>query len=256
MASWTAKDPSSTLDYVYRIPLDAGDSVASIAAVTFTRLAGTATIQSTSLAAAPATTSAGYGQDFTVWLSGGVDQETDVFKIVWTTVQARTNDDIITLPVIANAQLPTLDLVNFTAPLPGHLQQRYPVFATVAASTIQFWLTDALRFVKNNWRASDYPIGIMALAAHNMAIQGLVTDANAAQIPGGVDRFKMGPMEISLTQQAANAKLGGDLSSTRYGVEYQTLRMANTGGPRVAASGVPPYGLYPAGWPAGPLGGF
>lgn len=250
MTSWPAKDPNAVLDFVYRIPLDAGDSVAAIGNVTFTRISGTATIQSTSLAGAPTTTAAGYGQDFTAWISGGVDQETDVFKVVWTTAQTRTNDDIITLPIIANVQLVALDLVNFTAPLPGHLQQRYPAFASVAASTIQFWLTDAQRFVKNNWRASDYPVGIMALAAHNMAIQGLVTDGNTAQIPGGVDRFKMGPMEFSLTQQAANAKLSGDLTSTRYGVEFQTLRMANTGGPRVAATGTLPYVLYPTAWPS------
>jgi hypothetical protein len=250
MTSWTAKDPSAVLSYAYRIPLAAGDSVAAIGNVTFTRLSGTATIQSTSLSAAPNTTTAGYGQDLTVWISGGADQETDVFKVVWTTVQGRTNDDIITLPIIANVQLVALDLVNFTAPLPGHLQLRYPAFASVAAATIQFWLTDAQRFVKNNWRASDYPVGLMALAAHNMAIQGLVTDGNTAQIPGGVDRFKMGPMEFNLTQQAANAKLGGDLTSTRYGVEYQTLRLANTGGPRVAATGVPPYSIYPNAWPS------
>jgi hypothetical protein len=245
MTSWPAKDPGATLDYVYRIPLDAGDSVAAIGNVAFTRLAGTATIQSTSLAAAPSTTATGFGQDVTVWISGGADQETNVFKIVWTTALTRTNDDIIT-----NVQLVALDLVNFTAPLPGHLQQRYPAFATVPAATIQFWLTDAQRFVKNNWRASDYPVGIMALAAHNMAIQGLVTDGNTAQIPGGVDRFKIGPMEFSLTQQAANAKLSGDLTSTRYGVEFQALRLANTGGPRVAASGVPPYSIYPTAWPS------
>jgi hypothetical protein len=250
MTSWPAKDPNAVLSFVYRIALDAGDSVAAIASLTFTRLSGTATIQSTSLAAAPNTTTLGYGQDLTVWVSGGVDQETDVFKVVWTTVQGRTNDDIITLPIIANIQLVALDLVNFTAPLPGHLQLRYPAFASVPAATIQFWLTDALRFVKNNWRASDYPVGIMALAAHNMAIQGLVTDGNTAQIPGGVDRFKMGPMEFSVTQQAANAKLAGDLTSTRYGVEFQTLRLANTGGPRVAATGVPPYSIYPNAWPS------
>jgi Protein of unknown function (DUF4054) len=255
MTSWPAKDPGATLDYVYRIALEPGDSVANLAAVSFISLSGTVVIQSKALAAVPNTTTAGYGQDLTVWLAGGVDQETDVFKVAWTTVKTRVNDDIITLNVASN-QLPALDLVNFTAPLPGHLQTRYPAFAAVPYATIAMWLSDAQRFVKTNWRPSDYPVGIMALAAHNMSIHGIVSDGNAAQIPGGVDRFKMGPMEISLTPAAANAKLGGDLTSTRYGVEFQELRAANTGGPRVAASGVPPYNLYPLGWPNGPLGGY
>lgn len=242
--NWNNKDPAAVVDYVYRIPLDAGDSVASIASVTFFSLSGTVVIQSKSLAASPNTTSEGYGQDLTVWLSGGVDGETDVFKVTWTTAQTRTNDDIVTLNV-ANVQLPALSLTTWANPLPGHLSQRYPAFANVAFSTIQYWLTDAQRFVTTSWRASDYPFGIMALAAHNMAIRGLVSDGAAAQVPGGVNRFKMGPMEFELTKEAANAKLGGDLTSTVYGLEYQTLLNANLGGPRIADSGYPIDGVWP-----------
>lgn len=245
--SWPAKDPSAVLDYVYRIPLDASDSVASVSNVTLTKLAGTATIQSQSLAS-PNTTSDGYGQDFTVWLSGGADGETDVFKIAWTTVQTRSNDDIITLPIVANAQLVALDLLTYTPPLPGHLVARYPAFANVSTATIQAWLTDAQRFVSTCWRPGDYPIAIMALAAHNMAVGGLVTDSGTAQIPAGVSRFKMGPVEFQLTDQAANAKFGGDLTATRYGVEFQALQRANFAGPRVAPSGVSLDSYYPDVW--------
>jgi hypothetical protein len=248
MPSWPAKDPSAVLDYVYRVPLNAGDSVAAIGNVTFTRLSGTVTIQSTSLASAPNTTSEGYGQDVTVWLSGGVDGETDVFKIAWVTVQTRANDDIITLNVASN-QLAALDLVNYTVPLPGHLVLRYPAFASVPFAIIEYWLTDAQRFVANSWRSSDYPIALMALAAHNMSVAGLAPDTSGLQIAGGISRFKMGPMEVALTPEAANARLAADFTSTRYGVEFMSLRAANVGGPRVAPSGTPFYGVYPVGWP-------
>lgn len=242
--SWPSKDPSAVLDFIYRIPLDANDSIANISAVTFTQLAGTCVIASKSLAAAPDTTSDGYGQDLTVWLSGGADGETDVFQVSWTTTLTRQNDDILTLPV-ANADLPALDLVNYTAPLPGHLTARYPAFAGVPFTTIQMWLTDAERFVTTGWRSKDYPVAIMALAAHNMAIQGLGTDNSDAQIPGGVTSFKMGPMQINLTPQAANAKLAGDVTSTRYGAEYAFLRDMNFGGPELAPSGLPLDGIWP-----------
>jgi hypothetical protein len=251
---WTAKDPQAVLDYVYRIPLNAGDHVSS-ATPWITKLSGTVAIASQSLAVAADTTAEGYGQDVTVWLSGGTDGETCVFKAAWSTAGGRANDDIITLNVASN-QIAALDLVNYTVPLPGHLTMRYPAFASVPFAIIEYWLTDAQRFVGNSWRSSDYPIALMALAAHNMSVAGLAPDTSGLQIAGGISRFKMGPMEVALTPEAANARLAADFTSTRYGVEFMTLRRANVGGPLVAPTGTPLYGAYPGVYPAGWPGWF
>jgi hypothetical protein len=246
MTSWAAKDPDAVLDYVYRIALDAGDSVATHSLAV---LSGTVSIDSESIAAAPDTTDEGYGQDVTVWLSGGAAGETAVFRIAWITTDTRENDDVITLPVIESDIVP-LVLTGYAKPAPADLLTRYPAFADVPVATIAYWLADAERYVTDAWTEGDYAAGLMALAAHNMALAGYGTEAAALSgIPNGVSRFKSGALEVNFTDAAANARVGGDLTSTRYGVEYQSLLARNRGGPLVAPTGVPPDGVYPEVWP-------
>jgi hypothetical protein len=174
MSVFPSKDPDAVLDYVYRIPLDAEDSVT---AHTFTRLTGSVNIDSESIAAAPDTTSDGYGQDVTVRLSGGTDGETSVFQATWTTAGGRDDDDVITL-FVSSHEYAALVLTGYAKPLPPHLKQRYPAFTAVDAGTIQYWLTDAERSVDATWIEGDYAAALMALAAHNMTIAG-ISDAAA-----------------------------------------------------------------------------
>lgn len=244
--TWPSKDPDAVLDYVYRVPLDVTDSIAP-GQVAVTKLSGDVTIDSFTLAAAPDTTAEGYGQDVTLWLSGGTDGETSVFRIAWTTVATREDDAIVTLAIAAH-ELPVLALTGYAKPLPGHLAARYPAFASVDGSTVQYWLTDAERFVSAIWSEGDYAAGLMALAAHNMALAGLGSDAAAlAGVPAGVTRMKSGSLELGFTEAAANARLNG---STRYELEYRTLLRRNLGGPIVGATGlVDAYDTYPPGRP-------
>lgn len=240
MVSWPAKDPDAVLDYVYRIPLDAGDSVSS-GTPWVTKLSGDVVIDSQSLASPPDTTDAGYGQDVTVWLSGGTDGETAVFRIAWETSGGRQNDDVITLPVIESDITEPLALTGYAKPAPGHLTARYPAFDGVATSTIQYWLTDAERYVTTDWSEGDYAAGLMALAAHNMSVAGLGTDAAAlSALPAGVTRIKSGSFEASMTDAAANGRLTGGAGSTRYGQEYMGLLRRNRAGPVIMPSGVAP----------------
>jgi hypothetical protein len=241
MASWAAKDPDAVFDYVYRIPLDVGDSIAPGQA-TLTRLSGTAAINSQSLAATPDTVDGQFGQALTAWISGGDDGETDVYQIAWTTVGGRTDDDIITLAIVSK-EIAALALTGYAKPLPGHLIARYPAFADVPASTVQAWLTDAERFVTTAWAEGDYAAGLMSLAAHNLALAGFGTRGAAlAELPAGVSRFKSGTLDVTLTDAAANARMNGGYDSTLYGAEYQLLLRRNRGGPLVQDTGVVPLG--------------
>jgi hypothetical protein len=252
VAIWPSKDPDAVLDYTYRIPLDASDSISSGNA-TVTKLSGDVVIDSQSLAAAPDTVDGVYGQLVTIWLSGGTNGETALFQIAWTTTATRKDDALIQLPV-ASAEIVALALTGYAKPLPGHLVARFPAFAGVDPSTIQYWLSDAERFVGNSWGQGDYAAGLMALAAHNMALAGYGTGGAAlADLPAGVSRFKSGELDVTLTDQAANARMGGGLDSTRYGQEYLMLLGANRGGPFVAPTGMPPYDYVdPLGtWPNG-----
>jgi hypothetical protein len=248
---WPPKDPDAVYDYTYRIPLDPADSIAPGQA-TITKLSGDVVLDNPggTLAATPDTVDGVYGQVITAWLSGGTDGETALFQVTWTTVGTRHDDGLIQLPVVSS-EIDDLLLTGYAKPLPGHLTARYPAFAAVATSTIRAWLTDAERFVTTAWAEGDYAAGLMSLAAHNMALAGLGTDAAAlVGVPAGITRMKSGSLELGFTDQAANARMAGGYDSTRYGAEYALLLRRNRGGPYVAPTGiVPEYAPFGVGWP-------
>lgn len=232
MTAWPAKDPDAILDYSYIIPLDEGDTVESH---TFTRVSGTVVIEDEDIDEATVTAR----------LSGGVDTETSVFKITWVTEAGREDEDYVTLRVIA-ADYVALGLTDYQKPLPQHLVARYAAFAEVPTATIQYWLTDAERFVDTSWTEGDYAAALMALAAHNMVSAGLGADAAAlADLPAGVSRFKSGTLDVSFAEGATADRLSGALTASRYGAEYAMLRRRNKGGVRVTATGTVP--TYPYG---------
>lgn len=243
--TWPPKDPDAVQDYVYRIALDPGDSIATGEA-TITKLSGDVVIDGQVLAATPDTVDGVYGQDLTVWFSGGTNGETNLLQAAWTTVETREDDALIQLPIVS-AELPALLLTGYTKPIAGHLIARYPAFSAVSPSTVSFWLTDAERYVTEAWSEGDYAAGLMALAAHNMALAGYGTGGTLAQIPRGVSRFKSGSLDVTLTDQAAN---GSGYDSTIYGAEYASLLRRNRAGPFVAPTGIAPAGAYPLPWPA------
>lgn len=236
MSAWPAKDPDAVQDYSYTIPLDAGDSVSSS---TFTKVSGDAVIDSSNRADAV----------WTAFISGGTLGETNVFKVAWVTVGGRTDEDYITL-LIAGSDYVELVLTDYTKPLPQHLAAKYPAFADVATATIQFWLTDAQRFVDSSWTEGDYAAALMAMAAHNMALADLGTDAAAVSgLPAGVTRMKSGSFDVTFADSVAADRTTGALSSTRYGAEYTSLLRRNKGGARVLPTGALPYDplRYPQG---------
>jgi hypothetical protein len=143
----------------------------------------------------------------------------------------------------------------YTVPTAADLKTRYAAFAAVADNDVTYWITDAQRFVDTSWGETDYAPALMALAAHNMALAGLGTDgASLTGVPGGITRMRSGSLDLSFTNEAANARLNGGFAATRYGQEYQTLLSRNRGGPRVTDTGAWPVedfwpysGFY--GWP-------
>jgi hypothetical protein len=202
--AWPARDPDAVLDYIYTIPLDAGDAVTSH---TVEKLAGDSIIDS----------EARTGADVTVWLSGGTDGETSVYRISWVTNAGREDDAIITQLVIANE---TLALTGYDRPTALHFLARYPAFAATSAATIQYWLADAARYVDEGWSEGDYAPAIMAYAAWQMAKAG-----GGGSIAAGVTRMKSGAMDVTLSAKAS----GGGL----YEAEFRALQRRNSGGPRL-----------------------
>lgn len=233
---WPAKDPDAVQDYTYTIPLDEGDSVS---AYTFTKVSGDTVLDSETRA----------GAVITAWLSGGTLGDIAAFRVTWDTTLGRSDEDYIT-QLIAGSDYVALVLTSYTKPLPQHLIARYPAFADVAIATIQYWLTDAERFVDSSWTEGDYAAALMAIAAHNMALAGLGSEASVmAGVPSGITRMKSASMELAFSEGAAKDRITGALSSTRYGSEYAALLRRNKGGARVTPTGCLPYDplRYPQG---------
>lgn len=125
----------------------------------------------------------------------------------------------------------------FAKPTPADLKQRYPAFAGVDDATIQFWLTDAERFVDESWIEGDYSPALQAAAAHAMAREGLDASSGAT-IPAGLTSFRSGSFAVTLSDTAASQSVAAGFGSSRYGRDYLALLAASKGGPRVTSTGL------------------
>lgn len=119
-----------------------------------------------------------------------------------------------------------------TVPTAADLKTRYPAFTAVVDATVDYWINDGLRFVTDAWGADDYAVGLMAYAAHNMALQGLGT---AAVSGAGVTSFKSGTFAATISDAQANAK---GYAATRYGQEFAAIQRRYNAGPRYIMTGV------------------
>jgi len=126
----------------------------------------------------------------------------------------------------------------YAVPTAEDLKERYPAFAAVADDTVEMWITDAQRIVTPGWIENDYGPAIMALAAHNLARQGLgTTGSGAVGGMSGVTNFKSGTFSASFAESAVNAQVKGGYASTPYGQDFAEMLRRNRGGPRVSAGG-------------------
>lgn len=119
-----------------------------------------------------------------------------------------------------------------TPPTAAQLKTRYPAFAAVPDATVDYWINDGLRFVRDTWNADDYAVGLMSYAAHNMALQGYGTGSASG---AGVTSFKSGTFAATISDAQANAK---GYSVTRYGQEFAAIQRRYTLGVRYIMTGV------------------
>jgi hypothetical protein len=122
------------------------------------------------------------------------------------------------------------------------LKAAFPRFDAVPDPTVEFWLTQARRSVDQSWTEGDYAMGQMLLAAHLMTLEGLGTGAEAEAAANGASGFKT-IRSGSLTLERFDKGSASGSTGTSYGDRFAALARLNVGGPRVAATGVIPYGL-------------
>lgn len=143
----------------------------------------------------------------------------------------------------------------YDQPSPSDLIARYPDFAAVEPATIQYWLTDSLRFVDQTWMEGDYGPAIIAHAAYEMAkrgVPGIAKSAAATAIGQGLSRWRSGSADLQFSDEAVKVALAGGYGVSIYGMEYADLLARNKIGIGVTSPGhVPCYGYdgwSPIGW--------
>lgn len=133
----------------------------------------------------------------------------------------------------------------YDLPTPAELKARYPAFAAVSDLTLQYWLTDAERYVDETWLEGDYKAALIAAAAHNAVRAGVaVAGSDVANMAGaGITDFQSASLRVRVSDEAVKAQLAGGWGTTNYGQEYFALLRKNKAGPRVVSGGTVPCDL-------------
>jgi hypothetical protein len=214
--TWTAKDPNETRDYIWTVPLDAGDTI----------VAHTATVAHGNHITIP--TSSVDGANVVVWIAGGNHNETAIVTLTATTDGGRTFEATFTLKIIDTDQ--AFELAFKAA---------FPAFADTPRDAIAYWhgraeavITDAYGDQKDH--------ATMLLTAHHLTMQGQGGGAAAQRMSkfGGATRVKSGSLELAWDG-------GGDsmgFKATIYGQELWPIARNVLGIGGVTATGtVPTY---------------
>jgi hypothetical protein len=122
----------------------------------------------------------------------------------------------------------------YDAPDPAALKARYPAFHRRRTTTIQYWLTDAQRYVDTTWIEGDYAPALIAHAAYDMArvsVPGLTGSDEASLVAAGITDFQSASVRLRFSDEAVKAAVAGGYGSNIYGIEYYALLRRNKAGP-------------------------
>lgn len=122
----------------------------------------------------------------------------------------------------------------YTLPTANELQTRYPAFATTADGTIDIAIAEAARFVDESWFEDDYQPAIMALAAHNLTMEGAL--GGTVQNGGVITSEKLGDASTSYGNAISDSKTVSDWSQTTFGRKFLLLLRVNQGGATVTGT--------------------
>lgn len=110
-----------------------------------------------------------------------------------------------------------------TAPTLQNFRDRFPEFEDEEDEIVEQALTDAGRFVGTKWTETDYPVGIMLLAAH------FVQTGAGGYDSGGLRSVSIGSISVTYADPSAVT----ELSKSSYGTRFIQLRRVNTQGPLI-----------------------
>jgi len=134
---------------------------------------------------------------------------------------------VLDTPRLGGVQLSTPPPVPPPATQPNAIafKTRFPEFASVSDTLVEFALEEASLFVQN-WNARGMNIAWMYLAAHIVAISSIAADTEGRDIVSET----IGRLATTYRSAGANLSLG-DLTTTAYGKRYQQIRALSFGPP-------------------------
>lgn len=138
------------------------------------------------------------------------------------------------LVTVLTQAVPVPPASPYTVPTAADLKLRFPAFAAVSNSVIEYWIADAQAVVTTDWISADYRPAIMALAAHNMARQGLGVGGIGSGDMAGVTSFRSASFSVQFDAGAVKAAASGGYGSTIYGQDFAVYLRRNNGGPFLA----------------------
>lgn len=125
-----------------------------------------------------------------------------------------------------------------TAPTPTQFKERYVEFTPVSDPRVTIFLTEALRSVDDSWLEADQQPAIMALAAHNLSLEGEPALSNGTVVTNQNGRYlksrKVGDVTNewaeSESQKSGSTAQENSYRSTVYGAKfYQLMKLNHTG---------------------------
>ena len=141
---------------------------------------------------------------------------------------------------------------QLTVATPADLKMRYPAFDAVDDARVQYWLTDADRYVNDSWGADADP-GRIDYAAHQLVVTkapGIADDSDltAMGVPAGVTKFRSASMDVQITEAGANRSLSSGWDASIYGQAFAVLLRRHNGGPRLVGYVEPRCDVYGYSW--------
>lgn len=111
----------------------------------------------------------------------------------------------------------------YTTPTASELKARYPEFASVSDTLVNFAISDAGRFVDTGWFEADYQRAIMALAAHILVQDGAL--GGSTVVSGNITSEKLG--DASVSYGAAVGAGNSEYGTTSYGRYFLKIQRVN-----------------------------
>jgi len=120
----------------------------------------------------------------------------------------------------------------WSPPTVADFKTRFPTFASVADATVQAILDEAIPQVGDTWLERDRTPGVLHLAAHLMASQGIGVAAagDSLAVTGAVRSRTVGDVSVTFAGVGTGSTGGAfvaQYSTTAYGLKFLELLRKN-----------------------------